>query len=784
LISGDIPWAYIHPPGLLRWTKEYQVYGLEGLYAEKWGRDWDGDIEYKGSDPNVLKDSPIKYNALGVKNRIESTSSANFMNNYEIYNIKDIGYEGATYSHYRTKEPDVYHPNQYRIGYGINIEDYGVSIKNKVGKTISRDGIYYYYSGNVDNVLKLSVDFDKDQYLVIQLHVAKNRFENKFWCVNSEGEKGNYFQFAFQYKIFRYKYPIYTIFDDDNDKYTYSNIAVGAEIAENIYECRVKIPKKYTTATWSEPDCTGPDRRFIRICLKPVWLTYTYNRDLIKSPDDFKPGGKYIEPQLDQLPVHADDITVGAIVIDTNQYASSLIVKDGQDYDDYLNLMTDYINDNYGSDITTIINERHDVNDDGYDDLFVYNEFIDTVIEKFEFDKTDNQYVKSVLIVSDTVNNIIEIRDNIEKFDWGDVGDNWFTKDKIDTAGQVVKTFKDGLDHISDQFDITAKTSSWDISWIWTDYKAIRDTIDTLFSQQSWYNKIDSLYTNFQKVRDASDNMPDFITSKINIIKHKMLKCLNLEDFPDLPTDFENIKINKITGKTIDKQIVDDIDDLTGDFCNGKYEKILSKLELDIAVEGTNVIISGYNAYEAYQNGEYIECIGYILDTASDIFEVVNGGDTLFEISLSGKGVLGGKTIPVKIGSVASVVTGSVLAAHNLWKSSQTTDGIEKMKCYEEASSNVIDGVIGAIPVYGQVIMVTWGVATFMFSYFFPNRLADKVCKSPGSAFTFTGEYFFFDNVIPSAIAEEAIIEALDTLQEFVKNDIEIGKSSIAIEPE
>ncbi|MEM2878847.1 MAG: hypothetical protein QXG10_04830 [Candidatus Hadarchaeales archaeon] len=81
------------------------------------------------------------------------------------------------------------------------------------------------------------------------------------------------------------------------------------------------------------------------------------------------------------------------------------------------------------------------------------------------------------------------------------------------------------------------------------------------------------------------------------------------------------------------------------------------------------------------------------------------------------------------------------------------------------------------------VIQPTWAITVAVFSYFMPNAIAEQICSSPGSAFTFLFEYFATSE-IPSAFAEDAYKWAANRECEWVNGLNASGTPAIFIQPE
>jgi len=137
---------------------------------------------------------------------------------------------------------------------------------------------------------------------------------------------------------------------------------------------------------------------------------------------------------------------------------------------------------------------------------------------------------------------------------------------------------------------------------------------------------------------------------------------------------------------------------------------------------------------------------------------------SLFENLLATTRILRGKS--VKLGTLAGIATGGILASYELFLAAQTHDPIARLSHYESAGGIAVDGIVAAVPLYGTAAMLGWQLGlTFVVGVeallgIMPNPLALKIVSSPGTTLVFLFEYVFTTD-IPSDVAENALVSVL-----------------------
>jgi len=227
----------------------------------------------------------------------------------------------------------------------------------------------------------------------------------------------------------------------------------------------------------------------------------------------------------------------------------------------------------------------------------------------------------------------------------------------------------------------------------------------------------------------------------------------------------------RVVEREIRGEIVDNIDDsrlLTG----VKYAQLRSGLRG--AAVGATLVIFGSQAVLAFRDGDVVKGTFYSLAGATAVFGVVKADTKLVEGLFQGR--IFGDGIKVRMGVVAAIAVGGILASYEVFQASQTDNPIRKLSHYEGAGTIVVDTIIAVVPLYGAAAMLGWQlgltitVGAEALLGIMPNPLALKIVSTPGSTITFFFEYVF-GSEIPSDIAEDALIQLLNFLADTARFD-------------
>jgi hypothetical protein len=232
-----------------------------------------------------------------------------------------------------------------------------------------------------------------------------------------------------------------------------------------------------------------------------------------------------------------------------------------------------------------------------------------------------------------------------------------------------------------------------------------------------------------------------------------------------------------------EKYEVDSLDELPGDHWlrSPQYQKAAAGLKAAGVALGVGAVLAsdGRQACVAYQSGDYIEGTSYATKATLGVLKEVSSVKALHKYgSMKALGSVKGQ-------AALTAAIGTVEVGMNLYEASQTTDPIARLSCYEGAVAATFDtgiGIVACIYPPAAVIDPTWKLTVAVFSYFAPDELAQDVCSSPGSAFTFIWEYFATDE-IPSQIAEAALEYATGEACKSVNERNAAGYPTIFIEP-
>jgi hypothetical protein len=208
-------------------------------------------------------------------------------------------------------------------------------------------------------------------------------------------------------------------------------------------------------------------------------------------------------------------------------------------------------------------------------------------------------------------------------------------------------------------------------------------------------------------------------------------------------------------------EIVDDLES-SRVFAGAKYSHLTSALRG--AAIGATLVIFGGQAILAFRDGDAIKGSFYVAAGTTGVFGIVKADVPLFERLFRSSRIF--KGAHVKLGTVASVAVGGVLASYEIFQASQSADSITRLSHYEGAGSVVVDSLITAVPVMGVAAMLGWqlglvvtvGLQSLVGSM--PDPMALKIVSSPGSTIVFLFEYIFTTD-IPSGIANDALSQLL-----------------------
>ena len=115
-----------------------------------------------------------------------------------------------------------------------------------------------------------------------------------------------------------------------------------------------------------------------------------------------------------------------------------------------------------------------------------------------------------------------------------------------------------------------------------------------------------------------------------------------------------------------------------------------------------------------------------------------------------------------------------ILASYELYLAEHSTDSIKRLAHYESGASILVDSIVAAVPLYGAAGMLGWqlgliaAIGVEALLGIMPNSLAVKIVSSPGSTVVFLFEYAFTTE-IPSAVAEDALVQLLNFLAEVAR---------------
>lgn len=218
---------------------------------------------------------------------------------------------------------------------------------------------------------------------------------------------------------------------------------------------------------------------------------------------------------------------------------------------------------------------------------------------------------------------------------------------------------------------------------------------------------------------------------------------------------------------------VDDLEKLPNDHWARSKKFGIAKSSLEVATGIVSMVTDGTQAWIAFRQGDYIQASYFALKTISTAVstapELVNIAKDVF--GYSGKAtklaVLSSKKAQVGI----AIAVGVVEFGYDSYKFVTTDDPIMKQAYGEKMAADVLDTGISVVAVFFPHVLagqITWSVGVEVYSWFFGEDLAYRVCRTPGSAIAFLWEYFAGD--VPAELAKEAYDDALKSLFKMIEN--------------
>ena len=149
----------------------------------------------------------------------------------------------------------------------------------------------------------------------------------------------------------------------------------------------------------------------------------------------------------------------------------------------------------------------------------------------------------------------------------------------------------------------------------------------------------------------------------------------------------------RVVEREIRGEIVDNIDDsrlLTG----VKYAQLRSGLRG--AAVGATLVIFGSQAVLAFRDGDVVKGTVYVLAGATAVFGVLRSDEVLVGGLFKGEFFKTG--VRIRLGVVAAIAVGGILASYEIFQASQSDNAIRRLAHYESASTIVVDTIIAVVP--------------------------------------------------------------------------------------
>lgn len=174
---------------------------------------------------------------------------------------------------------------------------------------------------------------------------------------------------------------------------------------------------------------------------------------------------------------------------------------------------------------------------------------------------------------------------------------------------------------------------------------------------------------------------------------------------------------------------------------------------------GAVLATNGREAVIGFQDGDIVKGIVYSSNAAIGVLGILRGEMSLATLA----GLTSSKFRAIRLGSIATVASGALLAGFEAHLGFEASDPISRQAHFERAAASAIDTGISLVPIYGSAVLLAWGFTSASISILMPSSLAARITSTPGSSAVFLFEYFL-TGAIPAAIAENVLSNVLGAM--------------------
>ncbi len=224
---------------------------------------------------------------------------------------------------------------------------------------------------------------------------------------------------------------------------------------------------------------------------------------------------------------------------------------------------------------------------------------------------------------------------------------------------------------------------------------------------------------------------------------------------PELPSVM--ITETRTIEEPVDSEFVTDIENSR---ILNEYRFMNIRAALRGVAIGAVLAVFGGQAVLAFASGDALKGTVYTMAAGVAVFGVLKENVVLIDKAFAGRLIPGG--VKIKLGAVATLAVGGILASYEVFLASQTSNPIAQLAHYETGAATMIDSFIGATGILGSAALVGWQLGLVItvsvqnLLGILPNQLALQIVSSPGSTIVFFIEYIFASD-IPSQVANDAL---------------------------
>lgn len=247
----DMTWRKEFDPGLIRLSKDFEIYSIEGIYAEKWVYHWlTGTCEFLAGDTEGATRSS-EVTSETVKNSVDYGLKRGDQNAFTATNAEFVELKASYFLPYERGKCDHFSP-KYEIGYIVRNDIYQVSIMNSLPTGIEDpQGDPYWFAYE-----RLPVELGIDQTISLQFHLLEQ--QKTIGAPASRSPKMPGFLFH-----------VYSTVQFDQREPVFQTMVSGTHLGENVYQVDLEIGADFA-GPWNVQFIQGEP--MVVLVAIPVWI--------------------------------------------------------------------------------------------------------------------------------------------------------------------------------------------------------------------------------------------------------------------------------------------------------------------------------------------------------------------------------------------------------------------------------------------------------------------------------------------------------------------------------